>query len=157
MRRPCTNQTRLTEYVGIDRVAGAAALSARGELYGRAQRKLFTGAAARRPTASLKSEYLRRYGIPAQMFNGVRVSLEGKVASATKQQNLLLDSSGWRIARSECQVADAALRGRWDQVHQRRLPLAALGSKLAALQGDIEGDGCGCASVLSACGASSTI
>ena len=86
MQRPGTYQTRVSEYVGIDRALGDAALSAYGELYGRVERHLFAEVAAGRSAAALKSEYLKRYGIPARMFNGVRVSLEGKVASVREQQ-----------------------------------------------------------------------
>ncbi len=58
-----------------------AALSAYAELCSRVQRKLFAEVAAGRSAASLKSECLKRYGIPVRMFNGVRVSLKGNVAS----------------------------------------------------------------------------
>ena len=94
--------------------------------------------AAGRSAASLKSEYLRRHGIPARMFNGVRVPLEGKVASVREQLKLRVDSLGRQIARAERQVTDAAERGRWAQVHQKRRRLAILRSKRASLQGDIE-------------------
>ena len=46
---------------------------------------------------SLKSEYLKRHGIPARMFNGVRVSLEGKIASVREQQKLRADGLERRI------------------------------------------------------------
>ena len=72
------------------------------------------------------------------MFNGVRVSLEGKVASVKEQQKLRVDSLGRRTARAEEQIADAAERGRWDQVHQKKRRLANLQSKLAALEADVE-------------------
>ena len=85
----------------------------------------------------MKSEYLKRYGIPARMFNAVRVSLEGKIASVKEQQKLQLDSLGRRIARSQRQIADAAEHGRWDQVHQKRRRLATLQTRLAALEADI--------------------
>ena len=71
------------------------------------------------------------------MFNGVRVSLKGKVASVREQQKLRVDSLGRRIARAERRVAVAARRGRWDQVHQKRRRLAGLQWKRAALQDDI--------------------
>ena len=137
MQHPGTYQTRVTEYVGIDRVAGDAALSAYGELYGRVQRKLFADLAAGRSAASLKSEYLRRYGIPARMFNAVRVSLEGKVSSVREQQKLQLDGLQRRLARAERQIADAAEHGRLDQVHQKRRRLADLRHRLSALEADI--------------------
>ena len=72
------------------------------------------------------------------MFNGVRVSLEGKMASAKEQQRLRLDSLGRRIARAERQIAGAAEGGRWDQVHQKRRRLANLRLRLVALQDDAD-------------------
>ncbi len=140
MQHPGTYQTRVSEYAGVDREAGDGALSAYGELYAQVQRKLFAQVAAGRSAALLKSEYLKRYGIPARMFNGVRVSLEGKVASVKEQQKLRVDSLGRQIARAERQIADAAQRGRWDQVHQRRRRLAALQWKRAGLQDDVEAE-----------------
>ena len=136
-RLTTTYQTRVREYSGVDREAGDAALSACAELYGRVERKLFAEVAAGRSAAALKSEYLQRYGIPARMFNGVRVSLEGKVASVREQQKLQLESLGRRIARAERQIADAAERERWDQVHQKRRRLANLRQRLAVLEADI--------------------
>ena len=133
-----TYQTRICRYRGTERVDGDAALSAYAELYGRVERKLFAAVAAGETAASLKSGYLKGYGILARMFNGVRVSLEGKVASVQEQQKLRLDSLGCRIARAEGQIAEAAERGRWDQVHQKRRRLAILQSRLAALEADTE-------------------
>ena len=132
-----TFQTRVSAYAGLDRAAGDAALSAYGELYGRVQRKLFADVASGRSAASLKSAYLRQYLIPARMFNGVRVSLDGKVASVRKQQKLRADSLGRRIARAQGQIADAAHRGRWDQVHQKKRRLAGLRFRLAELEADM--------------------
>ena len=132
-----TYQTRVRNYSGIERAVGDAALSAYAQLYGRVQRKLFAQVAAGRSAASLKNEYLKRYGIPARMFNAVRVSLEGKVASVKEQQKLRVESLGRRIARAEGQIADAAQRGRWDQVHQKSRRLAALESKRVKLQEDM--------------------
>ena len=132
-----TYQTRICDYGGLERSAGDGALSAYTELYGRVERKLFAEVAAGRSAASLKSEYLKQYGIPARMFNGVRVSLEGKIASVPEQQKLWADSLGRRIARAQRQVAGAVEYGRWDQVHQKRRRLATLQSRLAALEDDI--------------------
>ena len=71
------------------------------------------------------------------MFNAVRVSLEGKVASVREQQKLRGDALGRRIARAERQVSDAAERGLRDEVHQKKRRLANLRVRLAALEGDI--------------------
>ena len=123
---------------------GDAALAAYAELYGEVQRKLFADVAAGGSAASLKGAYLKRYGIPARMFNGVRVSLEGKVASVKEQQKLRLDDLQRRIP--ERQVSDAAERGRLDQVHQKKRRLANLRHRLAALKADIAAGECGCVS-----------
>ena len=136
--RPATYHTRIRDYVGMDGAAGDVALSAYAALYGRVERKLFAAVAAGKAASSLKSEYLKRHGIPARMFNGVRVSLEGKIASVREQQKLRLDDLGRQIARAQRQIAGAAEHGRWQQVHQKRRRLANLQSRLAALEEDIE-------------------
>ena len=132
-----TYQTRFHGYSDVERASADAALSAYAELYGRVQRKLFAEVAAGRSASSLKSAYLRSYGIPARMFNAVRVSLEGKVTSVKEQQKLRLDSLDRRIARAEGQIADAAERGRWDQVHQKKRRLGNLQSRLSTLEEDV--------------------
>ena len=52
MQHPGTYQTRVSEYAGVDRVLGDAALSAYAELYGRVQRKLFAQVAVGQSAAS---------------------------------------------------------------------------------------------------------
>ena len=123
--------------MGLDREAGDAALAAYAELYGQVQRKLFAEVAAGRSAAPLKRDYMREHGIPARMFNGVRVSLEGKVSAVRAAQRLRVDSLERRIAQGERQVAQAEEQGRWQQVHQKRRRLANLKSELAVLQADI--------------------
>ena len=71
------------------------------------------------------------------MFNGVRVSLEGKVASVRESQRQQQDSLQRRIARAERQVSDAEEYGRWDQVHQKKRRLANLRNQLVGLEADI--------------------
>ena len=132
-----TYQTRVVDYSSMNRAAGDAALDAYAELYGRVEHKLFADVAADRSATSLKSAYLERYGIPARMFNAVRVSLDGKVASVREQQKLRLDDLQRRIARAERQVSDAAERGRQGQVHQKKRRLANLRHRLSALETDI--------------------
>ena len=132
-----TYQTRVSGYVGLDREAGDAALATYAELYGQVERKLFAEVAAERSAAPLKSDYIREHGIPARMFNAVRVSLDGKVSAVRAAQRLRVDSLERRIAPGERQVAKAEEQGRWQQVHQNRRRLANLKSKLAVLQADI--------------------
>ena len=107
-----TYQTRVCDYFRMEQSAGDAALSAYGQLYGRIERKLFAEVAAGSSAASLKSECLKQYGIPARMFNAVRMSLEGKIASVKEQQKARLDSLDRRTARARRQIADAAEHGR---------------------------------------------
>ena len=72
------------------------------------------------------------------MFNGMRVSLEGRVASVKEQQKLLVKSLGRRIARAGRQIAAAAEGGRWDQVHEKKRRRFNLRYRLAALETDIK-------------------
>ena len=132
-----TYQTRISDYGDLDRLEGDAALSAYAELYGKVQRKLFADVAAGRSAASLKSAYLERYGIPARIFNAVRVSLEGKVSAVRVSQQLRQDSLRRRIDRAERQVAKAEEQGLWQQVHQQRRRLANLRNQLVGLEADI--------------------
>ena len=132
-----TYQTRVREYVGLERADGDAALSAYADLYGQVERKLFAEVAAGKTTTSLKSEYLRRYGIPARMFNAVRVSLEGKIASVREQQKLRLDSLEKRIARAERQVKEAEQQGLMARAHQRRRRLVNLAHRRTVLETDV--------------------
>ena len=132
-----TYQTRIADYAGVNRSTGDAALSACAELYGQVQRKLFAEMVAGRSAVSLKSTYLERYGIPARMFNAVRVSLQGKAVSVRKGQKLQADSLRRRISRAEKQIAQAEQRGRLEQVHHKRRRLANLECRLARLEADL--------------------
>ena len=131
-----TYQTRVASYAGLDRAAGDAALSAYGELYGRLERKLFAKVSAGRPAASLKSGYLDEYRIPARMFNGLRVSVEGKISAVREGRKLQADSLGRRIARAVAQIPEAAQDGRLNQAHHQRRRLANLRHRLAMLEAD---------------------
>ena len=71
------------------------------------------------------------------MFNGVRVSLEGKVSSVRQTMALRQDSLERRVGRAEREVAKAVKGGEWDVVHQKRRRLANLRSRLGGLEADI--------------------
>ena len=103
-----TYQTRVSGYVGWDREAGDAALAAYAELYGQVERKLFAEVAAGRSAAPLKGDYIREHGIPARMFSGVRVSLEGKVSAVRAAQRL----RGGRPGAANCSSGTAGCAGR---------------------------------------------
>ena len=112
-------------------------LAAYAELYGQVQRKLFADVAAGRSAVALKSEYIKKHGIPARMFNAVRVLMEGKVASVKEQPKLRVDGLRHRIASAERQVGRDKQHGRWDLVHQQQRRLDNLGSGLAGLEADM--------------------
>ena len=135
-----TYQTRISVYGGTDRASGDAALAACAKLYGRVQRKLFAEVSTGRSAAPLKAAYLERYGIPARMFNAVRVSLEGQMASVREQRKLRADSLKRRIARAGQQIAAAVELGQSDRVHQKRRRLANLRHRLAELEADSAAD-----------------
>ena len=137
-KRHSTYQARVRQYAGAGCEAGDAALSAYAELYGRLERKLFAETAAGRSAASLKNEYLRRYSIPARMFNAIRRSLEGKLSSVREQQKLRADDMERRIARAERQITHGVRSGRLNAVHHRKRKLANLRHRLARLRADIE-------------------
>ena len=132
-----TYQTRIADYGDVEPTHGEAVLAAYAEFYGRVQRKLFADFSAGESPASLKKVYLQRYGIPARMFNGVRVSLEGKVSAVQKSMGLRLDNLQRRIGRAELEIAKAVERGGWNQVHHKRRRLANLRHRLSALEADI--------------------
>ena len=130
-------QTRIAVYEGIDRAVGDAALSAYAALYGKVQHKLFADVAAGESAVSKKSEYIDKHGIPARMFNAVRVSLEGKVSAVRESQLLQLDSLRRRVSREGKQVDKAEKECQWRQVHGKRRRLANLKFRLAGLEADI--------------------
>ena len=74
------------------------------------------------------------------MFNGVRVSLEGKVASVREQQKLRVDNLARRIARAQGQIAQGGTTVRRHWLHQKKRRLGNLQSRLEKLEGDMESD-----------------
>ena len=130
-------QTRIAVYEGIDRADGDAALSAYAALYGKVQRKLFAAVAAGESAVSQKSAYIEKHGIPARLFNAVRITLDGKVSAVRELQRLRQDSLRRRIARAEKQVVKAEQLCRWRQVHGKRRRLANLKFRLSGLEADL--------------------
>ena len=130
-------QTRIAGYEGIDRAVGDAALSAYAALYGKVQRKLFAAVAAGESAVLQKSEYIDEYGIPARLFNAVRITLDGKVSAVRESQFLQLDSLRRRVSRAERQVAEAEEQDRWQQVHEKRRRLANLKFRRSGLEADL--------------------
>ena len=132
-----TYQTRIAVYEGIDRAVGDAALSAYAALYGQVQRKLFAAVAAGGSAVSKKREYIEKHGIPARLFNAVRITLDGKVSAVRESQLLQLDSLRRRVSRAAKQVLEAEQGCQWRQVHGKRRRLANLKFRLSGLEADL--------------------
>ena len=130
-------QTRIAVYEGIDRADGDAALSAYAALYGKVQRKLFAAVAAGESAVSQKSAYIEKHGIPARLFNAVRITLDGKVSAVRELQRLRQDSLRRRVSRAEKQVVKAEQECQWRQVHGKRRRLVNLRFRLSGLEADL--------------------
>ena len=72
------------------------------------------------------------------MFNAIRVSLEGKVASVREQQLVRRDELKRRMARAQGQIARAGDGARRDCLHQKKRRFANLKAKLEKQDSDIE-------------------
>ena len=116
-----------------------AALSAYAALYGRVQRRLFAGASSGRSAASMKRGCVREYGIPARMFNAVRVSLEGKVSGARESQLLHAETLKGLVRRAGRELANAGKKDDRRRVHQKMRRLDNLRSRLARVEADAAG------------------
>ena len=109
-----------------------AALSAYAAMYGRVQRRLFAEVSSGRSAASMKRDCVREYGIPARMFNAVRVSLEGKVSGARESQLLHAETLKGLVRRAGRELANAGKKGDSRRVHQKMRRLHNLRSRLAS-------------------------
>ena len=110
MRGKCYSEDNLS-FTYQTRISGKEnALLAYAELFGVLQRRLFADVCSGYPTAFLKSDYIRRYGISARMFNAVRVTLDGRMSASTESQKLHRQTLEGLIARAEKQLG--ALVGR---------------------------------------------
>ena len=132
-----TYQTRIAVYEGIDRAVGDAALSAYAALYAKVQHKLFADVAAGESAVSKKSAYIEKHGIPARLFNAVRITLDGKVSAVRESQLVQLDSLRRRVSRAEKQVLEAEQGCQWRQVHGKRRRLSNLKFRLSGLEADL--------------------
>ena len=114
------------------------ALSAYAELFGVLQRRLFADVSAGHPSASLKSDYIRSYGVPARMFNAIRVTLEGKMSAASESQKLHRQMLKGLIARAEKQHGALVGRATPYKVHQKRRRVANLKHRLRNVLADTD-------------------
>ena len=132
-----TYEDRIHSFEELESEQGISALSAYAELYGRLERKLFGRYCAGVSLPSLKSSYLLAHRIPARMFNGLRVSVEGKVSAVREGQLRQIESLDRRISRAKKQISDALKRGKLSVVHHKKRRLENLRCRLAALRDDV--------------------
>ena len=114
------------------------ALAAYANLYGTLQRRLFADVSAGHRASSLKSDYISRYGIPARMFNALRVSLEGRMSAARESQRLHRDTLQGLIARASRRITSLSRKGKSHQVHHKRRRLENLRHRLEKVESDID-------------------
>ena len=114
------------------------ALSAYAELFGVLQRRLFADVSAGHSSASLKSDYIRRYGVPARMFNAIRVTLEGRISGATESQKLHRQTLEDLIARAEKQLSALVGRATPQKLHQKRRRIANLKHRMRNVSADTD-------------------
>ena len=114
------------------------ALSAYAELFGVLQRRLFADVCSGNPTVSLKSDYIRRYGIPARVFNAIRVTLEGRMSAASESQKLHRQTLEGLIARAEKQLSSLVGRATPQKLHQKRRRLVNLKYRLRNVSADTD-------------------
>ena len=92
MPQTFTYQTRIENHPELDAYAA---------LYGKVERTLFADIMSGKKPASLKSEYLKRFNIPARMFNSIRIGLEGKISSVKELQKDRVSELQTRIKKAE--------------------------------------------------------
>ena len=85
----------------------------------------------------IKRGCVREYGIPARMFNAVRVSLEGKVSGARESQLLHAETLKGLVRRAGRELASARKRGDRHGVHQKMRRLDNLRSRLARVEAGV--------------------
>ena len=131
-----TYQDRIRSFPDDDPVKGDAALSAYAVLFGRIERSLFARFCAGASLPSLKNSCLIKYGIPARVFNSLRVSLEGKISAVRESMDRQIISLKTRIKRAEGQIAQAIERGSLTVAHQKKRRLSILTGRLVSVLDD---------------------
>jgi IS605 OrfB family transposase len=109
------------------------------ELFGHLQHRLFADIASGKSAGELKNDYLACYQITARHFNGIRVQVEGKIASIQKRQPTLIAEAKERITSLGTKLKKLIKRKTNPQViHQKKRRLIFLEHKLEQLKKDQE-------------------
>jgi IS605 OrfB family transposase len=111
------------------------------KLYTMVERKLYADYCRDNNIISLKSDYIRRYGISARFFNSLRINLQGKIDSVLSRQNDYIKDIQARIKKTQKTIKllkrkkslTPKLR---HNLHQQKRKLQRLEVKLQRLQHD---------------------
>ena len=114
------------------------ALAAYARLYGTLQRRMFADVSGGHPASSLKSDYISRHGIPARMFNAMRVTLDGRMSAARESQKLHRETLQGLMARANRQTASLGRKGKLHKVHHKHRRLENLKHRLEKVESDID-------------------
>lgn len=103
-------------------------LDAYGDLYGRIERTLFAETIAKgHKPESVKSAYLKRFGITSRQFNSVCRNLKGKVDSIRSNQNRLIKEAEQRIEKAKKTIKHLEKQGGYaNKLHQKKRRLSQL-------------------------------
>jgi hypothetical protein len=114
-----------------------SALDAYAELYGRAERSLFSAMQAGGVLNHLKREFLPLFGISARQFNAMRVGLDGKIASIKERRPELIAEAESRIKKAAKVIKNLEAKASGsNKLHQKKRRLVMMQSRVAAMEVD---------------------
>lgn len=106
-------------------------------LFNQVERSLYAAIASGKPSSSCKSEYLKKYGITARQFNACRVSIEGKISSCKKSQELAITSLKDQIEGLNKKILQLEKKpSKRFILHQKKRRLHILSNRLRKLEKD---------------------
>jgi hypothetical protein len=103
--------------------------------FGHIERTLFAELQQGKAANQLKSEYLRRFDITARQFNGLRIQLQGKIASLKERIPVHIENLKTKIRKAKKTIAELlkSIPGT-NQLHRKRRRLGAIGIDINAHQ-----------------------
>ncbi len=120
-----TYQTRLTLDEGTSSILCQYAC-----IFGKIERTLFADLQRGKDASSLKSEYLKQFGITARQFNALRVQLEGKIASIKELRKIHIEELTQRLSSLEKRIPKIKNP---QTRHQKKRRFSKLHAKLQSL------------------------
>ena len=112
-------------------------LDAYAQLFNKVERSLFAAIMSGEDAGLLKNEYLKRFGITARQFNGIRVQLLGKIDSYNKLQPILIANLNDRIVSLKQKILKLGSKKKTkNTLHHKKRRLATLECRLEQLKED---------------------